>query len=581
MSTAPAARADAWAVLVVTSALLLHDHLARSVIGPVLPVLKSAWALSDSRLGALLGVAALMVAALVWPLSLAARRWGRVKVITAAVVMWSAATVACGLAASYGQLLLARALVGVAEAAYGATTLTLLASAFPQRRRAAACGALQSAAAFGAAIGIAIGGTIAAAYGWRAAFVFVGAPGLLLAVAYPLLVREGAAAEHPGSVGHEGSAAAGEGAAPQAAAQRRRTLTRQNAGPVLAAFVGALPTLARALIRPRTSRALREKVVLAVTAINDCRLCAWGHGHWARAVGVPLDEINQILRQQHARLAATNSAEAAALLIASQYAEQDGRVDDRMLQALRAYFDDGQRQELLAYVRAISLGNLLGNTLAGLVECRRRTAPIGGEPSGDRAGRSAVVAYGLLLGSVGCLAAWMPTYLYRDFALPLQNAALLAAVAVLAMGVGMIAGGAAIDRYCASTSRNRIPVIAALAAFGGVALIGAFTLPPGPPALALMLAGALSAAAPSGPAAAMALASTPRDSRTANRAVPLLVSTGLGAATIPFLVGLGSDVVGLKLALACASAVPIGGAICFLLAARREPMDMARGTGAA
>ena len=142
-----------------------------------------------------------------------------------------------------------------------------------------------------------------------------------------------------------------------------RTLTRDNVFRTIANAVRSGPELLAATFRPRTSTALREKVMLAVTAVNECRLCAWGHGHWARAYGVPLEEVNAILGQQAGSLQANDPAEAAALLFAQQYAEENGEVDPESIGNLRRHYDERQVAEILAYVRAITLGNLLGNTL--------------------------------------------------------------------------------------------------------------------------------------------------------------------------------------------------------------------------
>ena len=56
----------------------------------------------------------------------------------------------------------------------------------------------------------------------------------------------------------------------------------------------------------KTSKALREKVMLGVTAINDFRYCAWGHSHWAE--GIPLEAVNQILSLQDDSLQAHDPA---------------------------------------------------------------------------------------------------------------------------------------------------------------------------------------------------------------------------------------------------------------------------------
>ena len=112
--------------------------------------------------------------------------------------------------------------------------------------------------------------------------------------------------------------------------------------------------------------------MLAVTAINDCGLCRWGHTHWALAKGVPLEEINRILGGQAASLAAADPAEAAAILFAQHYAENLDRLDPASEENLRSYYDDAQVAEILAYVRVITFGNLTGNTIdAGIGRLRR------------------------------------------------------------------------------------------------------------------------------------------------------------------------------------------------------------------
>ena len=59
----------------------------------------------------------------------------------------------------------------------------------------------------------------------------------------------------------------------------KRTLTPDNFLKTVVNVVASGRVLARAFIKPRTSAALREKVVLGVTSVNDCRYCAWGHTH--------------------------------------------------------------------------------------------------------------------------------------------------------------------------------------------------------------------------------------------------------------------------------------------------------------
>ena len=188
----PNSRATAygWAVFALAFGLLISDYMARQVLNAVFPLLKLQWSLSDSQLGWLSGVVALMVGLLTFPLSLLADRWGRVKSLTVMAVLWSFATLLCSVAASYPQMLLGRVLVGVGEAAYGSVGIALVISVFPSRMRATLSAAFMAGGLFGQVLGVAIGGQIAGTYGWRAAFLVIGLAGLLLAVLFPLVVKE-------------------------------------------------------------------------------------------------------------------------------------------------------------------------------------------------------------------------------------------------------------------------------------------------------------------------------------------------------------------------------------------------------
>jgi MFS family permease len=75
-----------------------------------------------------------------------------------------------------------RACVGVGESAYSTITPSLIADYFPPHRRATALGVFQAAIPMGFALGFVIGGVLAHFFGWRAAFMIVGVPGLLTAV---------------------------------------------------------------------------------------------------------------------------------------------------------------------------------------------------------------------------------------------------------------------------------------------------------------------------------------------------------------------------------------------------------------
>jgi MFS family permease len=183
-------RSYAWIVFALSFGLLISDYMSRQVLNAVFPLLKAEWALSDARLGLLSGIVALMVGLLTFPLSLLADRFGRVKSLALMAVLWSVATLGCGLAQNYNQMFIARFLVGLGEAAYGSVGIAVVLSVFPRSLRATLTGAFMAGGMFGSVLGIALGGSIAAQHGWRWAFVGMAVFGLALALLYPLIVKE-------------------------------------------------------------------------------------------------------------------------------------------------------------------------------------------------------------------------------------------------------------------------------------------------------------------------------------------------------------------------------------------------------
>ncbi|MFB7992947.1 MFS transporter [Streptomyces sp. NPDC056002] len=223
-------RRYAWWVFALSFGLLLSDYMSRQVLNAVFPLLKAEWLLSDTQLGALSGIVALMVGVLTFPLSLLADRWGRVRSLVLAAVVWSLATLACAVSASYGQMFLGRFMVGVGEAAYGSVGIAVVLSAFPVGLRATLSGAFIAGGAFGSVLGVSIGGVVAQHLGWRWTFGVMGLFGLVLAAVYGVVVTERRLAP----AGH------GTGPAPGTGGPVRALLPRLfSSVSVLCAYVGS------------------------------------------------------------------------------------------------------------------------------------------------------------------------------------------------------------------------------------------------------------------------------------------------------------------------------------------------------
>ncbi|MGB8809347.1 MAG: MFS transporter [Acinetobacter calcoaceticus] len=183
-------RRYAWLVFALTFGLLISDYMSRQVLNAVFPLLKTEWLLSDSQLGLLSGIVALMVGLLTLPLSLLADRFGRVKSLAIMAALWSLATLGCALAENYEQMFIARFMVGVGEAAYGSVGIAVVVAVFPREMRATLASAFMAGGVFGSFLGMALGGVLAQHFGWRWAFGAIALFGLILAFLYPVLVKE-------------------------------------------------------------------------------------------------------------------------------------------------------------------------------------------------------------------------------------------------------------------------------------------------------------------------------------------------------------------------------------------------------
>ncbi|MEZ4216193.1 MAG: MFS transporter [Myxococcota bacterium] len=175
-------------ILMATTALNVAD---RNLLNILLQPVKEAFDATDTQMGLLVGtwfavvhnVAVLFVGRL-------ADRGDRRSLVAAGLFLWSGLTALSGAAQSYAQLLVARMGVSATESAGSAPVHSLLADAFPPHQRATALGLISIGGIVGIALGMAVGGVVAAAWGWRAAFLVFGAPGLALALVVRAVVRE-------------------------------------------------------------------------------------------------------------------------------------------------------------------------------------------------------------------------------------------------------------------------------------------------------------------------------------------------------------------------------------------------------
>lgn len=181
----------AWYSLLILTLIYVCHSVDRSVISIVLEPLKAEFAISDSQVGILTGLAYAVLYSLAGiPIGYLIDRLNRRNLLATIVSVWSICTVLCGLAQSYWQLLLARLTVGAAEAGGAPTAISMIGDLFPEERRSTAISIFWLSTAIGTAVSFGLGGYVASHYGWRMAFWVAGAPGLLLVILLLLTVRE-------------------------------------------------------------------------------------------------------------------------------------------------------------------------------------------------------------------------------------------------------------------------------------------------------------------------------------------------------------------------------------------------------
>jgi predicted MFS family arabinose efflux permease len=178
-------------ILIVLLLVYITNYADRMLLGILQEAIKAEFQLSDSALGFLSGTMfAIFYATLGIPIAIYADRANRVYVIAGATALWSVMTAACGFAQSYWQLVAARIGVGIGEAGSNPPSHSIISDLFPIKSRATALAIFSQGVSLGIVVGLYVGAEIATRYGWRAAFIWLGLPGLLIALLTVLTVKE-------------------------------------------------------------------------------------------------------------------------------------------------------------------------------------------------------------------------------------------------------------------------------------------------------------------------------------------------------------------------------------------------------
>jgi len=162
------------------------NYLDRIVLGVLQEPIKHELRLADWQLGLLSGPAfAILYSVAGLPVARLAERFNRSTLLSIATAAWSLMTALCAAAQGFGQLLLFRMGVGMAEGGCVPVSHSLLSNYFPAKQRGVVMSFVSGAPSIATSLAPVIGGLAAETWGWRAAFLIVALPGIFLA----LLVR--------------------------------------------------------------------------------------------------------------------------------------------------------------------------------------------------------------------------------------------------------------------------------------------------------------------------------------------------------------------------------------------------------
>jgi MFS family permease len=193
----------AWVTVAALFVAYIFSFIDRMIIGLLVEPMKADLGISDTQISLLQGMAfAVFYTVAGIPIGRLIDRTSRVRMVSIGVFVWSLMTMVCGISSQYWQLFLARIGVGVGEACLSPAAYSIISDSFPPKRLGVAMGVYVLGSAVGAGLAFIVGAAVIALVAstgevvipglgevraWQAAFLYVGAPGLLISVLFLLI----------------------------------------------------------------------------------------------------------------------------------------------------------------------------------------------------------------------------------------------------------------------------------------------------------------------------------------------------------------------------------------------------------
>jgi MFS family permease len=170
--------------------LYMFDYIDRQIVSSLIPFLKADLGITDAQAGLLVSAVYWSIVAFSFPVSILVDRWSRKRSVGIMVMLWSIATGLAAFVKGFPHLLATRFGVGVGEAGYAPGGTAMISAMYPPAKRARMNGLWNASIPVGSAIGVALGGVIAARWGWKNAFGIVAIPGFIIGVLFFFFARD-------------------------------------------------------------------------------------------------------------------------------------------------------------------------------------------------------------------------------------------------------------------------------------------------------------------------------------------------------------------------------------------------------
>ena len=177
---APPAKPSAYPMWILGLVIMI-DQIDQNIVRGVVTPLKEDFGITDSGIGVLLSCFVLVNGLITVPAGYLADRWNRTRTIGHTVVAWSGITALTAAAPNFASLVAIRSALGFGQAITEPSAASLVADYYPADRRGTAFSVQQALLFVGFGLGVGVGGVVGARFGWQAAFLMVGTPGVVIA----------------------------------------------------------------------------------------------------------------------------------------------------------------------------------------------------------------------------------------------------------------------------------------------------------------------------------------------------------------------------------------------------------------